>query len=344
MANQANKKPAGPKVTLGQYKGLAVTRHFRPVSDYTVEHEMVHQTRTHARYIPSDQPAKRGSRVMLDFEGFMDGEAIPDSKMTHVTVLLGTGKLMPAAEQAVYGHCAGESFTFDFTYPEDFRVPELSGLTAQFRIDLHTVAERQIPELDAEFAKSLGFDSLDAMRESIREKKTETHNKNADRKASTELLEQAGANLTVDLSTAQLDKTADLEMKKLEARLAKSNISIDTYCKNNHTTPKQLRANYRATAENKIRCVLAAQAISEAEGIVVLRSEVDAEYHRLSVAHDTPEEEIRKVLTPDTVAAAVATQKVQAFLLENANVTTVIDPPTRSKKADDNEEAGPQEV
>ena len=100
----------------------------------------------------------------------MDGAPIPESKMENVTVVLGTGQLMPAAEDAVYGHKAGESFRFDFTYPAEFRVPELSGKTAQFAITLHTVEQKQPVPLDDAFAKTLGFDTVDALKESIREK------------------------------------------------------------------------------------------------------------------------------------------------------------------------------
>ncbi len=82
----------------------------------------------------------------------MDGKEIPDSRMEKVMVVLGDGKLMPAAEQAIYGHKAGETFRFDFTYPAEFRVPELSGKTAQFEITLHSVAEKTTPELTEEFA------------------------------------------------------------------------------------------------------------------------------------------------------------------------------------------------
>ena len=128
-----------PKVTLGQYKGLDFTRRVRPVSEKAVELEASNLTRTHAPFVPVELPAARGMRVTLDFEGFLDGAPIPDSRMENVTVVLGTGQLMPAAENAVYGHKAGEDFRFDFTYPAEFRVPELSGKTAQFAIALHTV-------------------------------------------------------------------------------------------------------------------------------------------------------------------------------------------------------------
>ena len=144
-----------PEVKLGQYKGLAVTRHVRPVTDKTVDIELVHQTRMHAVYHPTTEPAKRGFRALLDFAGYMDGKEIPDSRMEKVMVVLGDGKLMPAAEQAIYGHRAGEVFRFDFTYPQDFRLPELSGKTAQFEIELRSLAEKVTPAPDEAFAKSL---------------------------------------------------------------------------------------------------------------------------------------------------------------------------------------------
>ena len=289
-----------PEVKLGQYKGLAVTRHVRGLSEKTLDIEMVHQTRLHAFYHNSEEGAKRGSRVLLDFAGFMDGKEIPDSRMEKVMVVLGDGKLMPAAEDAIYGHKAGETFRFDFTYPAEFRVPELSGKTAQFEIKLHSVAEKTTPELTEDFAKSLGYASLAAMREAVRAKKMKIHEDAADR-------------------------AADNEMKLLTQRLSRSGISMEQHCKNSRTTADALRAGYRADAERKIRTMYAARAIAEAEGITVRTEEVNNEYRRLSVQQDTPEADIRRVLTPETVAAALAAQKVQRFLLDNAVVASVMD-------------------
>ncbi|OUQ39349.1 trigger factor [Faecalibacterium sp. An122] len=325
-----------PNITLGQYKGLAVTRHVRPVLDQTVEQEIGHRCRLHARYVPTSAPAKRGDKVTLDFEGFRDGQPIPDSKMENVTVLLGTGKLMPAAEQAVYGHSAGETFQFDFTYPADFRVENLSGVTAQFTITLHSVAEKHTPAADEAFAKSRGFESMEAMRAQIRKEKEAIHEQAADRKAGQDLLDMAGANLTADLPEKQLAAEAQREYRLLEDKLKKSGIPLDAYCKSCRTTPEQLKASYRQIAEKRLRSILAAKAISEAEGIVARKDEVDAEYRRLAAQHVTSEEEIRKVLSPDAVAAALVAQKVQAFLLENAQVTTIHDKaPERPAKKED---------
>ena len=244
-----------PEVKLGQYKGLAVTRHVRPVTDKTVDIELVHQTRMHAVYHPTTEPAKRGFRALLDFAGYMDGKEIPDSRMEKVMVVLGDGKLMPAAEQAIYGHRAGEVFRFDFTYPQDFRLPELSGKTAQFEIELRSLAEKVTPAPDEAFAKSLGFDSLDALKADLRAKKQKIHEEGADRAAGKQLLDMAGANMTVDLPAEILDRTAQNEMKLLKERLSRSGITLEQHCKNSRTTPEALEKDYRAQAESRIRFV-----------------------------------------------------------------------------------------
>ena len=303
MENQQNNFP---EVKLGQYKGLAVPRHVRGISEKTLDIEMVHQTRMRATYHNSTEAAKRGSRVLLDFAGFMDGQEIPDSRMEKVMVVLGDGKLMPAAEQAIYGHRAGEVFRFDFTYPQDFRLPELSGKTAQFEIKLRSLAEKVTPAPDEAFARSLGFDSLDALKADLRAKKQKIHEEGADRAAGKQLLDMAGANMTVDLPAEILDRTAQNEMKLLKERLSRSGITLEQHCKNSRTTAEALRAGYRADAERKIRTMYAARAIAEAENITVRPEEVNAEYRRLSVQQDTPEADIRRVLAPETVAAALA--------------------------------------
>ena len=322
MEQTANTMPAA---TLGQYKGLAFTRRVRPVSEKAVDADITNMARVHAPFVPTGDPAARGMRVTLDFEGFLEGAPIPDSRMEKVTVVLGTGQLMPAAEEAVYGHCAGETFRFDFTYPADFRVPELSGKTAQFEICLHTVERKQVPPVDDAFAKTLGFDTVDALKESIREKKRRSHEANADRIAGAALLGMAGANLTAELDNAILDQNADHDMNALRERLRRSKMTMELYCKSAGLTLEQVREGYRREAERQLRAVLAVRAIAEAEQITVTQQEVDAEYARLSKLHDTPEEEIRKVLSRDAVAAAVTNQKVQRFLLDHAALTSVVE-------------------
>ena len=204
-------------------------------------------------------------------------------------------------------------------------MPELSGKTAQFEICLHTVERKQVPPVDDALAKSLGFDDLEALRESLRAKKRLSHEANADRIAGAALLDMAGANLTVELPAELLAQNAEYQMTQLRQRLRKSQMTMELYCKSAGLTPEQVREGYRKEAERQLRAMLAVRAIAEAEKITVTQQEVDAEIARLSKLHDTPEEEIRKVLSRDAIAAAVTNQKVQRFLLDHAALTSVVE-------------------
>ena len=237
---------------------------------------------------------------------YMDGKEIPDSRMEKVMVVLGDGKLMPAAEQAIYGHRAGEVFRFDFTYPQDFRLPELSGKTAQFEIELRSLAEKVTPAPDEAFAKSLGFDSLDALKADLRAKKQKIHEEGADRAAGKQLLDMAGANMTVDLPAEILDRTAQNEMKLLKERLSRSGITLEQHCKNSRTTPEALEKDYRAQAESRIRFVLAAKAIAE-QGLGV------------SSAPDDPLEQV--AVTVHAVSIPVSFAKAWPTLKETIEAT-----------------------
>ena len=139
------------------------------------------------------------------------------------------------------------------------------------------------------------------------------------------LLGMASANLTAELDNAILDQNADHDMNALRERLRRSKMTMELYCKAGQTTPDEVRAAFRRDAERKMRSILAVQAIAKAEQITVSNAEVDAEYVRLSKLHDTPEAEIRNVLSRDAVASAVTTQKVQRFLIDHANITSVVE-------------------
>lgn len=179
--------------------------------------------------------------------------------------------------------------------------------------------------MDDALAQRLGFATLDALRESIRAKKAASHEANADRLAEAALLDLAGANLTVELPAAVLDQNADHALQQLKDKLSRSRFSLELYCQANNTTPEQLRAGYRQDAARRMRAMLAVPAIAQAENITVSNEEVDAEYARLARLHGNPEEEIRRVLARDAVAAALTNQKVQRFLLDHAAVTSIVE-------------------
>ena len=204
-------------------------------------------------------------------------------------------------------------------------MPELSGKTAQFEICLHTVERKQVPPVDDALAKSLGFADLEALRESLREKKRLSHEANADRIAGAALLDMAGANLTVELPAELLAQNAEYQMNQLRQRLRKSQMTMEALLQERRADPGAGAGGLPQGSRAPAAGMLAVRAIAEAEKITVTQQEVDAEIARLSKLHDTPEEEIRKVLSRDAIAAAVTNQKVQRFLLDHAALTSVVE-------------------
>lgn len=330
MQETANRPDAAAnEPQIGEYRGLPVTRRIRAVSERSVEQALVHETHLHPIYTASADPARPGSRVTLDFEGFFGDAPIADSRMENVSLCLGDGTLMPAAEQTVIGRRAGEVFRFDFVYPEDFRLEELAGRTAQFEITLHTVEQRSFPAPDEAFAQSQGYASLAAYKEALRQKKLALHEANADRVAEAELLDKAGDVCTVALPEALVKKLVEQRASQLDDKLRRSHMTLEQHCRHLNTTPEALLAEFRTAAERRLRSVAAARAIAAKENITATDAELDAAYQAYAEQREAPVEAIRRLVSTDEMAALVVTRKVQAFLLDHAKVTTVYEQPAK---------------
>ena len=314
----------GTAVVLGDYKGLAVTRRYIPVRPLDVEREVDVRRRRAAVLCPTDQPAARRDEVCVDFAGYdASGAPIPDSSMQNITLVLGSGRLLPGAEDAIAGRKAGETFRFAFRYPEQFRVPALSGQQAEFEITLRTVRRQVLPAADDAFAQSQGYADMAALRAAILAEKQAQHAANADRGAMDALLDKAAAGLTVEFAPGQLDELARQELASLQAGLQQSRLTLEMYLKSAKTTREALLAQLRGKAEQKLRRALAVRCIAQAEGLAATETEVEAEYARLAARRGITPEQARKGRQPQAVADALTEQKVRAWLLANARVTTV---------------------
>ena len=298
MEQTANTMPAA---TLGQYKGLAFTRRVRPVSDKAVEADIGNLARVHAPFVPTDAPAARGMRVTLDFEGFLEGAPIPDSRMEKVTVVLGTGQLMPAAEEAVYGHCAGETFRFDFTYPADFRVRSFPARPRSLRSACTQWSASRCPRWTMPLQNRWALQTLRPAGEPAGEKAPFPRSQ---RRPHCRGGAAGYGRREPDRGAARRAAGAERRIPDEPAAPAAAQEPDDhgALLQERRADPGAGAGGYRREAERQLRAMLAVRAIAEAEKITVTQQEVDAEIARLSKLHDTPEEEIRKVLSRDAIA------------------------------------------
>lgn len=161
-----------PEVEISDYKGLEVTKKSTEVTDEDVDAEIKKVQDRNSRLVTvEDRAAESGDVAVIDFEGFVDGVAFEGGKAEHYSLNLGAGQFIPGFEEQIVGHNIGEEFDITVTFPEDYQAEELAGKEAVFKIKLHELKKRELPEVDDEFVKDVSeFDNLEDYKADLRKK------------------------------------------------------------------------------------------------------------------------------------------------------------------------------
>lgn len=308
-----------PPAELGAYRGLRSARRPIPVTAAQEAERLRLLRQKSARWLPQAGPAARRDRVTLDFAGFWpDGAPIPDSRAENVTVILGGGGLLPGAEEALCGRCAGEQVTLPFTYPSPFRVPELAGRAAVFTLFVRRVERSCLPDADDAFARAAGAEDLAALRRRLRAECEREALALARRAAGAELLDQAAQNLRMTLPDALVAPQAAARLERWKAALAAQyHTAPEEYFRLRGTTEEAELRRLRAERIQELRRRAAVREIARAEGLTVSDAEIAAEYARLA-RREGKDAAPWRALRPEAVREALLSEKVRAFLLESA--------------------------
>lgn len=165
-----------PEVKLGEYKNLTVSKQDREVTDEDVEARLKREQESQAELvIKEDAAAENGDTVVIDFEGFLGDEAFEGGKGENYSLELGSNSFIPGFEDQLVGKKAGEEVEVNVTFPEDYQAEDLAGKEAVFKVTVHEVKAKELPELDDEFAKDVddSVESLDELKEKFRKELTE---------------------------------------------------------------------------------------------------------------------------------------------------------------------------
>ena len=173
-----------PEVELGQYKGIEVEKQDTAATDEEVDKEIDKERESNSRSITvEDRPVQDGDMTVIDFEGFVDGKAFEGGKAEHYALVLGSGSFIPGFEEQVVGHKAGDEFDVNVKFPEEYQAEELAGKDATFKIKLHEVQYKELPELDDDFAKDVSeYDTLEELKDSIRKGIADNYERQAEQK------------------------------------------------------------------------------------------------------------------------------------------------------------------
>ena len=333
--------PVYPEVTLGEYKGLSAEKDEVKVAAADVNERLKGMQERNTRLVSVEREAKNGDTVVIDFEGFLDGVAFEGGKGENYSLELGSSSFVPGFEEQLVGLKAGDEKDLDITFPEEY-TPELAGKAVVFKVKVHEVKGKEVPELDDEFAKDVSeFDTLKELKADLKKKITEERQKAADSAFEDKLMEMVAENLVAEIPDAMIDTQAHQFIDNFKMQLAQSGIPYEQYQQMTGNTEEKMLEEAKDPALRQVKVDLAIAAIIKAENIEISDEEVEAEYNRLAEMYGMEVEMVKKYLTDDQIKDQLCTQKAVNVVADSA---VVIKPEKKTKKSSKKAEAETEAV
>ncbi|MCY9242418.1 trigger factor [Bacillus spizizenii] len=310
-----------PEVKLGDYKGLGIEKDDTAVTDEDVQNELKTLQERQAELVVKEEGAvEEGNTVVLDFEGFVDGEAFEGGKAENYSLEVGSGSFIPGFEDQLVGLEAGAEKDVEVTFPEEYHAEELAGKPAVFKVKIHEIKAKELPELDDEFAKDIDeeVETLAELTEKTKKRLEEAKENEADAKLREELVLKASENAEIDVPQAMVDTELDRMLKEFEQRLQMQGMNLELYTQFSGQDEAALKEQMKEDAEKRVKSNLTLEAIAKAENLEVSDEEVDAELTKMAEAYNMPVENIKQAIgSTDAMKEDLKVRKAIDFLVEN---------------------------
>lgn len=309
-----------PEVKLGEYKGLEVEKVETEVTDEDVEAELASLQKRHSELVvKEEEAAANGDTVVIDFEGFVDGEAFEGGQAENHSLEIGSNSFIPGFEEQLVGLKAGEEKDVNVTFPEEYHAAELAGKEAVFKVKVHEVKGLVLPELDDDFAVDVDdeVETLDALKEKIKNRIKSEREHEAQHKVENEVLEKAAANSEIDIPAEMIESETDRMLKEFEQRLQSQGLNLELYTQLSGQDTDSLKEQMKEDAEKRVRVSLTLEAIVKAENLEVTEEDVDAELQKMAEMYNMPVEQIKQVLgSTDSVKEDLKMNKAVQLLVD----------------------------
>ena len=324
-----------PEVTLGQYKGLEAVRKEAKVEDYEIEAEINTLRDRNSSIETVDREAKFGDTVVIDYEGFNEGVAFDGGKGEGYSLEIGSNTFIPGFEVQLIGAKAGDDVDVNVTFPTEYHSEELAGKPALFKVKVHEVKEKILPELDDEFAKDVSeFDTLEEYKKSIYDKLLEKKTNDSRDAFLDLLLAQIEENMQADINEGMIDERVDRVVEDYAQRLASQGMPFEQYLQMFGMTLEQFKAQSRPGAEKQIKSELALTKIAELENITVTEEDKDKEYQKMADMYHVELESVKEFFDVEILTDSILMTKAADFVIENA---VALPEPKEEEKAEEAE-------
>ena len=312
-----------PEVSIENYKGIAIEKKPVKVTDEDVDAEVRKVQERNSRMVTvEDREAQNGNITVIDYEGFVDGVAFEGGKAENATLNLGSNTFIPGFEDQIVGHKTGEEFDINVKFPEEYHAAELAGKDAVFKIKLHEIKMKELPEVDDDFVKDVSdFDTVDAYKADVRTKLTESAENRSKNEVENAILDKLVELVQAEIPEAMYENRINDDVRDFAYRLQSQGLNLDTSMKYTGMDNNALRGSFRAQAERQVKVRLALEKIAQLENIQPTDEELDAEYEKIAKSYEMEADKVKAFIAKEDLAKDVAVEKAMSIVRDNAVVT-----------------------
>src|SRR5690625_2585743 len=312
-----------PEVKLGEYKGLEVEKIDTTVTDEDIEEELKLLQEQNAELVVKEEgKVEEGDTVVIDYEGFKDGESFEGGKDENHSLEIGSNQFIPGFEEQLIGHESGEDVEVQVTFPEEYHAEDLAGKEAVFKVKIHEIKYKEVPELDDEFAKDVDeeVESLEQLKEKTKKRLEEQKETDADTELRETLINLATENAEIDVPEAMVDSELDRMMQEFEQRLQMQGMTLDIYFQFSGQDENALREQMKEDAEKRVRTNLTLEAIAIEENLEATDEDVQKDMEEMAKMYNLEVENVVEMLggNTDLVKDDLKIKKAIDFLVEHS--------------------------
>ncbi len=313
-----------PEVKLGKYKGIEIKKIEYNVTDEDIDHELGHMQEHNSRLISiEDRPVESGDITTIDFEGFVDGKAFEGGKAEGHELEIGSNSFIPGFEDQIIGMKIEEEKDIQVKFPDEYFSKDLAGKDATFKVKLHEIKKKELPELDDEFAKDVSeFDTLKELKESIKEKQQKQNDDKAKYETQDAVMKAVCEDIKVEIPSGMIETEIDNMLRDIEQRLSYQGLKLDQYLQMMGKTQEEMRKEYEPQAIEGIKSRLAIGAVIKAEKIEATDEEIDEKLKEMAKNYgkEKNEEFLKNENVRNYLKEGLASEKAIDFLVKNAKI------------------------
>ena len=310
-----------PEAELGKYKGIEIPKIVYTVTEESIENELKQMQERNARLVTVEGKAvEKGNTTIMDFEGFVDGKPFEGGKAENYQLEIGSGAFIPGFEDQMVGMKAGEEKDINVKFPEEYFSSELAGKDATFKVKVHEIKAKELPELDDEFAKDVSeFDTLAELKASIKEKQEKVNADKAKYEKQEAAVKAVCEGMKVEIPEGMVELETENMLKDIEQRLSYQGMKLEQYLQMLGKTAEEMKKEYEPQAIEAIKSRLALEAIIKAEKIEATAEEVDSKIKEMAQNYGKKEEEIKENENlRKYIKEGIETEKAVDFIVSNA--------------------------